>query len=212
MNIHSVYKIFFRYFRKKRMRKFEEEFHLSDETHILDVGGSQINWQFLKVKPHVRVLNLSKPVEWDDGLENFTFEAGNALHLKDGDLSVEIAYSNSVIEHLHTWENQKQFAKEILRIGKRIYVQTPAKEFFIEPHVITPFIHWLPLSWQSKMMRNFTVWGLLTRPSQEFIDAFLAERRLLSQKEFKALFPGCGVIVERFMFLPKSYIAVKNNE
>jgi len=210
MNIHNVYNIFFKYFRKKRMRWFEEEFKVSDHSQILDIGGGQFNWQFLEAKPRIRVLNLAKPTDWDDALENFNFEIGNALHLKDMDLSVEIAYSNSVIEHLHTWENQEQFAKEISRVGRRLYVQTPAKEFFVEPHVITPFIHWLPLKWQSKLMRNFTIWGLLTRPSQDFIDRFLSERRLLSLKEFRTLFPECKIVVERFLFLPKSYIAIKN--
>ena len=37
-------------------------------------------------------------------------------------------------------------------------------EFPIEPHVLTPFIHWLPRKLQARLLRNFTVWGLMTRP------------------------------------------------
>jgi hypothetical protein len=58
-------------------------------------------------------------------------------------------------------------------------------------------------------MRNFTVWGLLTRPTAQQVDDFLAEIRLLSYREMRELFPECEIIRERFFGLTKSYIAVK---
>ncbi|MBA4384897.1 MAG: hypothetical protein C0410_09180 [Anaerolinea sp.] len=211
MNIHSVYEVFQRYFRKRRMLWFQSYFNITDTTTILDVGGSQFNWQFLTVKPLVTVVNLTKPSEWDDHLEHFWFEIGDGTKLEFSDESFEIVYSNSVIEHLFHWENQKKFAKEVLRVGKSVFVQTPAKEFIMEPHMVTPIIHWLPLRAQAKLMRHFTVWGIITRPSQEYIDQFLLERRLLSLKEFKQLFSGCNLIKEDFLLMAKSYIAVRKS-
>jgi hypothetical protein len=95
------------------------------------------------------------------------------------------------------------------RTGKSVWCQTPAKEFFIEPHFITPFIHWIPKKWQRKLLRNFSIWGLMTRPSQDYVNEMVNELRLLSYKEMRQLFPDCEIIRERFLFMTKSYIAVK---
>jgi predicted SAM-dependent methyltransferase len=131
------------------------------------------------------------------------------LILQYGDKSFDIVYSNSVIEHLYTYENQEKMAREIRRIGKYYFVQTPANEFFIEPYLITPFIHWFPIKMQKILMRNFTIWGIITRPQKEYIENFLHERRLLNFEEFKQLFPEAEIIIERLFFMPKSYIAIK---
>jgi ubiquinone/menaquinone biosynthesis C-methylase UbiE len=209
MDIHKVYWIFQKFFRSNRMRNFEKTFNVSNLTTILDVGGHPLIWQFIACKPKVTIININPVRDWEENQEQFSFEIGNATALRFSDGSFDISFSNSVIEHLGNWDNQRLFAKEISRVGRSTYVQTPAKGFFMEPHLITPFIHWLPLKWQSKLIRNFTVWGLITRPSQEHIDNFLAERRLLSFKEFKQLFHDCKIIRERFLFFTKSYIAAR---
>ena len=211
MNIHKVYGVFQKYFREKRMLWFEEHFKVSDASRILDVGGGQYNWQFLSHKPSIRVMNIVKPANWDDRLSQFQFEVGDGMDINYPDRSFDIVYSNSVIEHLGDWESQKLFAKEILRVGKSVYVQTPAKEFLVEPHLLTPFIHWLPLRWQARLLRNFSLWGVITRPSREYVDMFLFERRLLSFREFKELFKGCEIIHEKVSVFTKSHIAVKHS-
>lgn len=185
------------------MKSFEKYFDISQQTRIVDVGGAQFNWKLLNCTPEISIINLDPPNDWDNRIPNTRFEKGDGKNLRFEDQSFDIAYSNSVIEHLYDWESQKQFAKEITRIGKRIYLQSPAKEFFVEPHLITPFIHWLPKKWQSKLLRNFTIWGLMARPSQEYVDTFLREIRLLTFSEFKLLFPQCKIVKEKFFFLTK---------
>lgn len=209
MNIHKVLKPFLSYFRSKRMKEFETILEIKNTDKILDVGGGQFNWQFIKANPKVLILNIEKPIDFKN-TQQFEFVQGDATNLEYPDKSFDIVYSNSVIEHLFSKENQVKMAKEIMRVGKKFYIQTPAKEFFVEPHLITPFIHWLPLKLQKKLMRNFTIWGLITRPSHEYIDNFLKERRLLTKKSFGELFPNCEIKVERFLLMPKSYIAVYN--
>ncbi|MGA3286515.1 MAG: methyltransferase domain-containing protein [Bacteroidota bacterium] len=194
------------------MQHFEKVLKIRDDLRVLDVGGTQYNWQFMKHRCFVVIVNLSKPAEWDDRLIDFTFEKGDGTKMKYDSNIFDIVYSNSVIEHLGTWEMQIAFAHECSRVGKGLWVQTPAKCFPVEPHLITPFIHWLPLKLQSRLMRNFTLWGIITRPTQQFIDGFLRERRLLSLREMKILFPDCRIVKERFLFMTKSYIAVRINQ
>lgn len=208
LDIHDVMRPFLSYFRKKRMKYFQMHFRVNEDTSIIDVGGSEFNWNFLNTKPNILLVNIEIPSNVVTN-ENITYEYGDGTSLKYGDHIFDIAYSNSVIEHLETYERQIKFANEILRVGKRVFVQTPAKEFFVEPHLITPFVHWLPTEIQAKLMRNFTIWGIITRPTQEYIDNFLSERRLLTYKEFAELFEDCEIIKEKFLFMTKSYIAIK---
>lgn len=211
MNIHKILKPFLKYFRSKRMREFEDIFSIKDTDRILDVGGGQYNWQFINSKPMISVLNLERPQQWIIDPQ-FEFIYGDATKLEYANNSFDIVYSNSVIEHLFNYENQIKMANEVMRVGKRVYIQTPAKEFFVEPHLITPFIHWLPIKFQKILMKNFTVWGLITRPSNNYIENFLNERRLLTFGEFCELFPNSEIKVERFLFMPKSFIAIKNEQ
>lgn len=211
MNIHTIYNIMFKLggFRKKRMKLFKKILKPQNSTKILDVGGTMSNWNYLSVKPQITLLNKDIKLNRNDYPVNVRFKQGDALDLSFKDKEYDIAYSNSVIEHVCTWENQRKFADEIRRVGKHIWVQTPAKIFFFEPHLLTPFIHWLPLNWQEIIIRNFTVWGWVTRPSRKLIKEFLKETRLLTYKKMEVLFPDCRIIVTRWLGMPKSYIAYR---
>ena len=114
-----------------------------------------------------------------------------------------------MIEHVGGLKEQALFAKEILRCGRQVYVQTPNKWFPIEPHLIAPFIHWLPFSVLRKLVRWLSVWGWVTKPDQRQVDEFLKNIRLLDLKEVTELFPGCEIRRERFLGLTKSFIIVR---
>jgi hypothetical protein len=191
------------------MVRFSSLFDLDSEIRILDVGGTPFNWQFIESTPKVDLLNLEDQEPKEPLRENTSFMVGNGLDLKIRYNSYDIVYSNSVIEHVGSYEKQKIFAKELKRAATGLFVQTPAKEFFLEPHYLTPFIHWLPIRVQKKLLRNFSLWGLLTRPNNDTVDAVLSEIRLLNKKEFHDLFDDCIIITEKLCFFTKSYIAYR---
>jgi len=209
MNIHSVYKILFTPFRKKRMARFVKIFTPSSQTKILDLGGTSFNWKLIDCKSEITLLNLLIPKGVESEPVNFKFVEGDATELKYTDFEFDICYSNSVIEHLTSFENQMKFANEVRRVGRKIWMQTPARSFFFEPHFLTPFIHFLPKNIQRKLLRNFTVWGLISRPSQQVIDTFVNEIRLLSYEEMEKLFPDCEIHKEKFLGFTKAFIAVR---
>lgn len=210
IDIHSMYKPFLFSFRRKRMKIFENLFNPLNGKRILDVGGAFSISLCQKTNRKITILNIKFPKELDYEKNNVEFIVGNGLCLPFKDNSFDIIYSNSVIEHLGTWKNQMQFAKEIMRVGKNIFVQTPNKYFFIEPHLLTPFIHYLPKRIQRKLLRNFTVWGLITRPSQQYcMGHIINEIRLLSCNELRRLFSSCHIIKEKFLFFTKSFYVVR---
>lgn len=191
------------------MARFNSLFDIDNETKILDIGGTTFNWQWVRGYPEIDLLNLIDQSQSPTYGKPILFLVGDGLNLKCDDNAYDIVYSNSVIEHLGTYENQEVFAKEIKRVGNGLFIQTPAYEFFLEPHYWTPFIHWLPVSVQKKLLRNFTVWGLVTRSPESWIDKILSEIRLLNKKEFHDLFADCTIIEEKFLFFTKSYIAYR---
>lgn len=205
MNIHDLYHPFLRYFRTKRMQQFCHLFGLAETTRVLDVGGDLFNWYLAPVFPKLTIVNLYFPRKYDARVA-WVIADGRHLPFKDG--VFDIAYSNSVIEHVGSCTDQKVFAEEVCRIASHCYVQTPNKRFPFEPHLLTPFIHWLPKSIRKYLLRNFTVWGLVTRPSKEDCQRFLDEVRLLDYKQMRALFPNACILKERALGVAKSLMAV----
>ncbi len=208
--IEKVYRLISPAFREKRMRIFRSRVCLGTGTSILDVGGWPYTWADLKESAEVTCLNMAKVPEGRTAA-GVTIRAvvADGCALDYPDQSFDVGYSNSVIEHVGTFERQKAFAREIRRVGKAIWVQTPAQEFFMEPHLIAPFIHWLPRSWQRRLIRYFTVWGWLKKPTPAEVEGFLDEVRLITFAEMKELFPDCEILRERFLGMTKSYIAVR---
>jgi hypothetical protein len=119
-----------------------------------------------------------------------------------------VAFSNSVIEHISAPADRAAFAREIVRVGRDYYVQTPSRWFPVEPHLMTPFIHYLPRRVQRKLLLNFTLWGILVRPTPEGCDAFLRDIRLLTRRDLRKLFPQAEIWREWAAGLVKSFIAV----
>lgn len=208
INIHRLYRPFLQFFRTRRMRAFYKEFLVQPETMILDVGGTEFNWSLLPIRPKLTFLNLTPPGK---RLPDHNWLVGDGCFLPFPDKSFEIVYSNSVIEHLGSRANQTLFASECMRVGRRWYIQTPNKNFFLEPHLLTPFIHWLPRKWQARLLRNFTVWGLITRPSQEACQDFIMEIQLFNQDDYKNLFPHGKIVPEKILGITKSFMAIKDD-
>jgi hypothetical protein len=209
MNIYTLYGFILPYFRRKRMRIFEEIFHPDQKTTILDVGGGLMNWILIGCRSRITILNIKLPMNKKTAPENYDFVEGDGTALAYPGNSFDLVYSNSVIEHVGSSEKQKRFASEVSRVSRKLWIQTPARWFFLEPHFIAPFIHYLPKGWQKRLVRWFSIWGLLTRPNQQAVNDLVDEIRLLTYKEMKSLFPDCEIRKEKFLFMTKSYIAVR---
>jgi len=208
---HEIIARISRIFRQRRTAEFLHRFNPTRQTQILDVGGLPRFWRNVPIKSPVTIINLGPlaPHEADFLTANQTFVQADATKLPFADKSFDVVFSNSVIEHVGSWEKQIAFARECQRVGKSWWIQTPAREFPVEPHYAALFLHWLPKRAQKKLLRHFSLWGWLARPSPDALDASLAELRLLKSKEFKSLFPDSQVKTERLFGLPKSYVAVK---
>lgn len=208
MNIHTLLRFVIKPFRQRRMKKFMQFIGAVPKTPILDVGGTIFNWTLIDYKGDVILLNLTAPPN-PSTPENFKFVVGDGTNLEFRDEEFDVVFSNSVIEHVGSRENQFKFAREISRVSKKIWMQTPARSFFFEPHYLTPFVHFFPKKMQKKLLRNFSVWGWITRPSQEYVNDIVDSTTLLGHDDLREMFPRCRIMRERFLFMTKSYIVMK---
>ena len=199
------------HFRRKRMLRFAAELGISSETRVLDIGGTPDYWDMLPARPHLVLLNT--PRARDDLAAAASWVAGDGRQLPFRDGAFDVVFSNSVIEHVGGPASQQRFANEVARVGRAYWVQTPNRWFPVEQHLLTPFIHWLPKSWQRTIAPRFNIWQMLTRPSpdrREFYgEHYLRDVRLLSYGEMRALFPGARVLRERFWGVTKSLVAMR---
>ena len=204
LSLIRLHRPFGRYFRRKRFRQFLSAFGVSRETRVLDVGGLQYYWQFSDLLPRVTTVNL----EWPSaGQRPGDWVIADARMLPFREKSFEVAFSNSVIEHISDPADRQSFARELGRVAERYYVQTPNFWFPVEPHLMTPFVHYLPQTLQRRLLRNFTVWGILVRPTPEGCDDFLRDIRMLDERELRQLFPEAEIWRERVLGITKSLIA-----
>jgi len=212
MTVHDIYRRVSPHFRRRRMNDFMARFHPADDARILDIGGYPGFWLESRTRAHITTLNIH-PVEVEEAMrDRCTAVVGDGTNLQFGDGEFDIVFSNSVVEHLHTWEAQQRFAREVRRVGRQYWVQTPAQEFFMECHLLTPFIHWLPRRLQLKMARRFTLWGLIQRPTAAQAAEMIDELRLLRFREMGELFPDSAIRRERFFGFTKSYVAIRAGE
>ena len=188
------------------MRQFAEIVDLKNDDHILDVGGTPSIWSYIEAEPKITIGNI-RAEDRDEG--RFSFRNVDGTKLPFNDATFDIAFSNSVIEHVGDWDKQVQFANEIRRVAKYYYVQTPNRWFFVEPHFITPLIHFLPRPVYRKLLPFFSLWYWLKRPTSQEVDAYFGNTKLLDETQMRELFPDALLIKEKFLFFTKSLIAVR---
>jgi hypothetical protein len=201
----------FSHFRTQRLQLFEKMFAISERTRILDVGGSPEIWSFSNAKPQLTILNMPSALSPHSHHSNLVAADGRMLPFSDG--AFDIVFSNSVIEHVGTREDQRLFAQEVARVGKTYWIQTPNRNFPFEHHVMLPAVHFLPKRWQKAVVDRFTGWEYLVSPSADerrnYLHHFLHELNLLDPQGMRMLFPNATLVKERFLGMAKSLIAVK---
>ncbi len=181
-------------------------------VNILDVGGTENFWVqmgFIERKDiQLTILNITE--QEISAVDNITFIKGDATDLgMFPNKSFDMVFSNSVIEHIPGTENRKKMAEEINRVSKRYFVQTPNYYFPFEPHFLLPCFQYFPLRIKLFLLKRFNMgWFTKCKDDNEAME-LLEFNQLLKFRELKTCFPGCRIIPEKFLFLNKSFIAIK---
>ena len=194
-------------FREKRFSFFLKKFNIIQKpVTILDVGGKINFWENRGIAGNTNFEITLINIEKEKSLySNIRTKKGDATDLSQfDDKSFDIVHSNSVIEHLYNFNNQSKMASEIIRVGKKHIVQTPNKYFFLEPHYLLPFFHFIPDKLKYLILTK-TKLSRLKKWDKNFAKQYVREIRLLSEKEMKLLFPNSKIYFEKFLRMNKSF-------
>ena len=177
---------------RARRRRHERLFALTGVTaqsRIVDIGCGRIGLRRHEPDRDITGVDVMQRPDYPG-----PFVCGDAtqgLPFADGEF--DLAYCSSVIEHVPR-ELRAAFARELRRVARGWYVQTPAFSFPVEPHALLPAAHWLPLA----LRRPY--WRLGVAGEWEDIT-------LLRRAEMAALFGE--PVAERVGPLVKSWVSVR---
>jgi trans-aconitate methyltransferase len=189
--------------RDQRLAQFMDYVNPPENAKILDLGGLPSMWGYAARHFDITIVNLPDALSNDQ--EHHPPGAcrmieADATDLRDrfADQSFDIVFSNSVIEHVGDEPQQRAFAREVLRLGKAHWIQTPSNHFPIEPHTGQPF-YWQMSDakrqkLQAKWDKDMPLWAEMVRGT-----------RVLTRSQMADLFPDSQVCVEHKFGFEKSY-------
>lgn len=104
----------------------------------------------------------------------------------------DVVTSWATLEHVGGKEDQRFFIKELLRVGKKIFLTTPYKYCFYEPHSEVFFLHWLPDKLFRRILRSLgkTFWAKETN------------LKPLGIRDIKAIIPDNNVKIKLYCSFP----------
>ncbi|MDP2899269.1 MAG: methyltransferase domain-containing protein [bacterium] len=200
--------------RRRRFRLFHELLSTVNKKplRVLDVGATIGCWATLDYLHRNRgveltLLNLDKMESPSPHVATVVGDARDLKAFRDGQF--DFVFSNSVIEHVGDFAEQKRMADEVRRVGNGYFVQTPNLYFPLEPHFLFPCFQFLPLCVKAFLLNHFRLgWHGPTRNALKARQT-AASVRLLRRSELARLFPDGRIVEERFLGLVKSFIVFK---
>lgn len=198
--------------RAERWELFLGLFLEIQEMTVIDLGGTTESWLRAPVRPrHVTVVNLFEPgsadESWLAAIEGDACSARKALDRASQPTSVDLVFSNSLIEHVGGHAKRQELADQVHSLAPFHWVQTPYRYFPIEPHWLFPGMQFLPTS--------TAAWVALRWPLAHTLPATRADAvtevmwtELVSITQMRAYFPSSSIHRERLAGLTKSVCAV----
>jgi hypothetical protein len=178
---------------------------------ILDVGGRSTTWEragLVSDRGMGVEITLINPEGGQSQFQNLRCLDGDARHMPQfADQEFDIVFSNSVIEHVGDFAQQRRMAQEIQRVGKRYFVQTPNRYFPIEPHFLFPGFQFLPLSLKVLLIQNFNLGWRPKTPDREAAVQMVESVQLMGKADLQRLFPKAKIYSETLLGFRKSLIA-----
>ena len=193
--------------RRSRTKKFElleSVFRPRPEDRVLDIGASGavfLRYTFEDVYPYPQRItaggyDLTEVLSARQYYPQPRYAVFDGCCLPFPDKSFDLVFSNAVIEHIPG--RQKQFADEIMRVGKSWFVTTPNYWYPFETHYHLPFVQFLPRPLQREYNRLL---GTHIPKGQ------VQDLALLSAGRFQRLFPTSRVARVRVTFWPETLVA-----
>jgi hypothetical protein len=209
--------------KRRRVEMFVQMLGLGERDQILDLGSEDGSY-LASFYPYPRNIVLAdineapmaRGVAWY-GLKGYIVIPSDGP-LPIGSRQFDAVWCNSVIEHVtlnrgelgrvarnefrrRSEAHQKFFARELARVARQYFVQTPYLHFPIEAHSWLPLVQYLP---QERR------WPLARTLKKVWIKQWQAGFHLYDRSRFREHFPDMTALyIERVLGVPKSLIAIR---
>jgi hypothetical protein len=127
---------------------------------ILDVGIIDSEWRSgnpLEARyPYpfrITAVSLADAPSFRSAHPEVSVVVADGRNLPFGDDAFDIGFSNAVVEHVGSRQDQRRFVAELVRTCRRVMIATPDASFPIDPHTLLPFVHWLPRGVRHPLLR-----------------------------------------------------------
>ena len=176
--------------RRRKLALFMETIRPGPETRVVDVGvgdtgfgtepgvASSHNF-FEALYPWPERITAVSDVPLPNFAQEFptiTTVTASGTDLPFEDDAFDVAFSNAVVEHVGSRDEQRRFVAELCRVAPRVFLSTPNRWFPLETHTLVPFVHWLPRPVADR------IFGALGKDGWKRVD-------LLTKRELLELFP-----------------------
>lgn len=197
--------------RRRRYELFLKLIAPTPNTTILDAGAGGDGRRarnFLEVfYPYPDKITAlgNDPKELDQMKKTFPkikVVKGDVRKLPFEDKSFDVVFSNAVLEHVGGREHQRRFTEECFRVGKKVFIATPAREFPVDPHTLIPLAHWLPLRIRNLIYRGCGREFWASEERLHLLNARALRRLLYGLK-------GARLITKRLGGIPATHIVFK---
>ena len=177
--------------RRRKWRLFLDTVRPTEATTVLDVGytdrelglpGANYVEKHYEWPHKIVALGIEDPTEFQNTYPDVKVVVYDGREWPFSDQSFDVVWSNAVIEHVGSRENQLLFLSEAARVGKQLIITTPNRFFPLELHTRLPLLHWLPKSVFDR---------ILPRLGKGW--AAGAYMRLLSTRDLRKLMAEAGV-------------------
>lgn len=190
--------------RTKKFELFQSVFHPRTEDRVLDLGASGevfLRYTFEDVYPYPQRItgggcDLGEVLSARHYYPQPSYAVFDGCRLPFPDKSFDLVFSNAVIEHVPG--RQKQFADEVMRVGKSWFVTTPNYWYPFESHYHLPFVQFLPRWLQREYNRLL---------GTHIPKGRVQDLALLSAGQLQRLFPTSLVARVRVTFWPETLVA-----
>lgn len=204
--------------RERLYKCFLEHIDITEQVTLLDIGATSdrknADSNFFIKKFFTRCKNITalsnENAQWlEEEFPGLTFLLGDGRNLPFGDNSFDLVFSNAVIEHVGSLEQQERFLLESYRVAKKyVFLTTPNRWYPIEFHTIIPFIHYLPKAWHRKIL-SFIGYSFFSK--EENLN--LLDKRTLTMLLEKNGITSYSVGTIPFFCLPSNiYVCIKKEE
>lgn len=146
--------------RMSRFHLFMSEMRPTQDSRLLDIGVTDTAWRssnFIEANypwpSQITAVSIDPVPTFQRLYPEINVVIADGKDLPFPDRSFEIGFSNAVIEHVGSRDEQRKLVAEMLRTCQRVFIATPNARFPVDPHTLLPFAHWLPTRIWHRILR-----------------------------------------------------------